>query len=433
MASLVAAFRAELQHVPRLKLASPDASEYDVAMLPLLTVTAVLSLASGPKFIEDDFDRALKNARQAKKMLFVDAWAPWCHSCLYMREHVLSRPAFAAFDKDLVFASIDTEKARNAKFLEKYPIEVWPTLLFIEASTGKVAFRWFGSADERQMEALLVAARASLEHGDGADALLAAKETSEAREVVSLISALYSAKQLDICAKTAAEKLPGVEGASDRIAVVGWGLSCAMGLPPSESKAELVQGFVKTAQTLLEAKGVLADDTSSLYEQLVGERKEANDVEAASALAERWLKFLEAEAERAATPAARAVFDAHRVGAAIAAKQPERALEALNKSEREFPKDYNPPARLALVQRELGKLDEAQASIDRALKRCTEGPRCLRLFELKADLQGRRDDAVGRRKTLEKALAWARRLPKAQISSKRLAALEAQVAAARSK
>ena len=32
--------------------------------------------ASGPKFIEDDYAKALKTAKAGKKLLFVDAWAP---------------------------------------------------------------------------------------------------------------------------------------------------------------------------------------------------------------------------------------------------------------------------------------------------------------------------------------------------------------------
>src|SRR5690349_2998640 len=74
---------------------------------------------SGPKFIEDDFAKALKQAKKDKKLLFVDAWAPWCHTCIAMKEGVFTRPAFTAFEKDVVFASIDTEKTKSDAFLKK--------------------------------------------------------------------------------------------------------------------------------------------------------------------------------------------------------------------------------------------------------------------------------------------------------------------------
>jgi len=48
----------------------------------------VLAASSAPKVIEDDYAKALAEAKKTKKLLFVDAWAPWCHTCVFMREHV---------------------------------------------------------------------------------------------------------------------------------------------------------------------------------------------------------------------------------------------------------------------------------------------------------------------------------------------------------
>ena len=120
-----------------------------------LLVGLLLSASGGPKFVEDDYGKALQQAKAQKKLLFVDAWAPWCHTCVAMREQVFPRPAFAAFEKDVVFAAIDTEKTKSAAFLEKFPIDVWPTLLFIDPVKETVVLKWLGSADEVQMQALL--------------------------------------------------------------------------------------------------------------------------------------------------------------------------------------------------------------------------------------------------------------------------------------
>jgi len=43
---------------------------------------------SGIHFISDDFSGALARARAEGKPLFVDAWAPWCHSCVSMKTYV---------------------------------------------------------------------------------------------------------------------------------------------------------------------------------------------------------------------------------------------------------------------------------------------------------------------------------------------------------
>ena len=109
----------------------------------MFALLAALIVASpGPAFIENDYPRALARAKASKKLLFVDAWAKWCHTCVYMREHVMNQPAFKTFEKDVVFASIDTEEAQAAPFLEKYPVNVYPTLFFIDPATETIRFRF---------------------------------------------------------------------------------------------------------------------------------------------------------------------------------------------------------------------------------------------------------------------------------------------------
>ncbi|MBV9949383.1 MAG: thioredoxin family protein, partial [Myxococcales bacterium] len=38
--------------------------------------------------MEDDYPRALAEARARHLPLFVDAWAAWCHTCLSVRSYV---------------------------------------------------------------------------------------------------------------------------------------------------------------------------------------------------------------------------------------------------------------------------------------------------------------------------------------------------------
>ncbi len=62
------------------------------------------------------------------------------------------------------------------------------------------------------------------------------------------------------------------------------------------------------------------------------------------------------------TPEQRTVFDSHRVAAALELKQPQRVIAALQLSERDFPTDYNPPARLAAAFQALQDWDRALAA-----------------------------------------------------------------------
>ena len=102
----------------------------------------------------------------------------------------------------------------------------------------------------------------------------------------------------------------------------------------------------------------------------------------------------------------------------------------LEASERDFPDDYNPPARLALAYRAMKKYDEALVVSDRALQRAY-GPRKLVILNARADIYDKKGDAAGARKTREDALAWAESLPKEQVSARQIAALKKQVEASK--
>jgi thiol-disulfide isomerase/thioredoxin len=407
------------------------------ALLAALISTAPVS--SGPTFIENDYPKALAKAKAAKKLLFVDAWAPWCHSCVVMRETVTNQPAFKAFEDDVVFASIDTERATAAAFLEKYPVTVWPTLFFIDPSNETLRFRWAGSVDAAQMKSLLAAAKQTDQKVVDADTLFAKGDSAGAAEKfmaarksgddntrisMSLISALAFAHQSELCAKTANEVGPRFATRPDQLFAATSGLGCALELASGPAKKALLTSLVDQTKALIAVPdGLMADDVSSAYEVLVDERAEAKDQGGAIALGKAWLEFLDVVAAHAKTPAARAAFDAHRVLAAITAKQPEHLIAPLMLSEKEFPLDYNPPARLALLYQEQGKLDEALTAITRALGKC-EGPRKLRLFSIQAGVLEKKGDAAGQKKAIASALAYAKTLPAVQQPARQVAALE---------
>jgi tetratricopeptide (TPR) repeat protein len=130
---------------------------------------------------------------------------------------------------------------------------------------------------------------------------------------------------------------------------------------------------------------ILADDRSSLFEVLVSFFRSVRDSDRVKTVARAWSEFLEAEVARAPSPRARAVFDTHRMLAYEAVGTPEKAVAALAQSERDFPNDYNPPARLAGVYLRMGRLDEALSAVERAESK-VYGPRTLRVLALKADI-----------------------------------------------
>src|SRR5262249_43914806 len=190
---------------------------------------------------------------------------------------------------------------------------------------------------------------------------------------------------------------------------VSIGLGCAGDLK-GEAQKQALATLDPLGEEAVKLPGLLADDRSGIYETMVDLRDEAGDAAGKKAMAARWLAFLEGEAARATVVEQRSAFDPHRVNAALALGEPLRAEATLKQSERDLPADYNPPARLGLIYRAAGRWDDALAAVDRALGK-VYGPRAMRLYDLKAEVQLKKGDRAGAKKTLEVALAAARALP----------------------
>src|SRR5512146_3156996 len=71
-----------------------------------------------------------------------------------MRAYVLPDPRLAKLAGRFVWLDIDTEKPGNAAFVERFPIDAWPTLLVLDPATEQVVLRWAGTATAPEIERL---------------------------------------------------------------------------------------------------------------------------------------------------------------------------------------------------------------------------------------------------------------------------------------
>lgn len=422
-----------------------------------LVLAALLTANGGLPFIKDDYATAVAMAKKSKVPLFIDAWAPWCHTCVFMKEHVFNRPELLANGQRYVFLSVDTEKETSAPFLQKYPIDVWPTLLVVDPAKETVVLKWLGSATVDQFNKLLDdgekamkvatqpkgSAEQKLAQADRAygekklpAAITAYREALKlmkddhprrARTVESLLTVLSQNRSNKECVDATLAEAPKMAKGPSYLNTVYLGLSCQSAADAKEPwKVDAGEQLFALGEDALKVEGVLADDRSGLYETMVEFLDQKGDKKGSTALAKAWLEYLEAEAAKAPTPAARAVFDPHRLNAALASGQPQRVVAALTKSEADLPGDYNPPARLALAYRELGKLDDALTAADRALGK-VYGPRKIRVMETKASILAKKGDAAAQKQMLTDAVTYAKALPAGQRNDKTIARLEGQV------
>jgi tetratricopeptide (TPR) repeat protein len=279
----------------------------------------------------------------------------------------------------------------------------------VDAAGERALVRWPGSASVQQIERLLDQGELAARSAAPATIAPPAERTVE-EEVLSALSA----RDHERCARAAVAGAPSLPRGPSFANVAVTGLHCAQASP---KEAAWRAGAIATLEPLtalaLSLPGLLADDRSGIYEVLIDARTEAGDAAGAKALAGKWLAFLEEEAARAPSPEARAAFDPHRVVAAMKLGDPGRAIPALLASEKDLPADYNAPARLAVIYKELRRWEEAVAAIDRALARAY-GPRRIRLLETKASIQQACCDEASSQTTLREALRAAEALPASQ-------------------
>lgn len=305
--------------------------------------------------------------------------------------------------------------------------------MVIDPPREQAVLRWPGSVNVAQLVKLLDDGERAARGGGSdplgelarADRLAAGKKPEAAaayrallptlpadkrpRAVESLLNVLALGHDPAGCARAAVELVPSLPRGPSFANATSLGLGCAVELKGDE-RARALARLTPLGEEAVALPGLLADDRSGLYQQMVGVFGDAGDAAGKRAMAQRWLTFLEGEAAAAKTIEQRAAFDPHRVAAAVALGEPMRAEAALKASERDLPGDYNPPARLAVLYGEARRYDEAMAAIDRALAK-VYGPRALRLLDQKADYQLARGDRAGARATLVKALATANALP----------------------
>ena len=372
-----------------------------------------------------------------------------------MRAFVFTDKALERYAGRFVWLSIDTENSANAKFLAKYPIRVMPTLLVVDPRKESVVMRYAGGATVPQLEKLLSdGERAFKARGNNPDAMLVEadrlvshEKNEEAikvyqkaiadapknwqrlgRAAESMTMTMSLAGQNEPCAIAARDLFPRLEGTTSAANVAAVGLGCATEVDEKNpARSELIVTLERAVRESMNDPKIRAsvsgDDISGYYQSLIAARDAQKDIDAARKLREEWIAFLDKEAGAAKTAEQRAVYDSHRLTAYLELETPEKAVPLLQQSERDFPNDYNPPARLAIAYRAMNKYDQALAASTRALEKAY-GPRKIGIYRTRADIYSAMGDKAGVKKTYEEAVAFAKSLPDAQRSDRTVAALE---------
>ncbi len=428
---------------------------------PNAPVKAVTSEKQGLPWYEDEPDAAFAAARESGKLVLIDLWAPWCHSCLSMQSFVLTAANFPTLAQRFVLLAIDTERAENAEFLRSLPVSVWPTF-YVTNPGREVLGRWLGTASASQFARFLVESdrsaelrgseplpandpRAPLRLGDqqatrgefqpAADSYAKALAIAPAdwprrpETLVAQITMLSKAHAQRACLELAGAALGQIGASVSAVDFSSYALGCAEAAPAGDALAARVRKAAEQALLgicLAETSELTPDDQADGCANLAEARTALGDEAGAKQALEQRLAILQrAEAGKPDTIAV--ALDWALTDTLISLGRAQEAAELAARRERALPDNYNPPHYLAKADKALGRYQDGLTALERAL-RLAYGPRRISLLTLKADLllgAGRKDEA---RQVVVDQLAQYRALPEGQRSPAREKQVEQRLA-----
>jgi thioredoxin-like negative regulator of GroEL len=419
-------------------------------------------------WIEDDYPAALACAKARHLPLVLDLWAPWCHTCLSMQSTVFTDASFAAAAPRFVFASLDTDRDANAPVVAKLPLSAWPTFYVISPEETVLA-RFSGAASVAQFHEFLAAGSRAMAGGttgaEGhlllAERAIAAKDLATAEDelvaalaaappdwprrpdaLVSLIVTRHKRGDLGGCVEIAERSMGDTGRAASATDFLYHATDCAEALlggkdasaRPDPAVAARVKKLREAAAARLQqlvddaAAPLSVDDRSdamaNLRETLVALDRRAE----AKAVAEKQRALLDETAAKAPTPMAAMTYNWPRAEVYAFLERPLDLVPALEKSVRDLPNEYDPPARLGWVYWKGGKLDEAARWTDAALK-LVYGPRKVRLLNQRAEIAAKAGDRATLRAARAEIVKTLEALPPGQTTPEAIADAKKALAA----
>lgn len=109
---------------------------------------------TGIQFFEGSFESAKAKAKAEGKLIFMDAYASWCGPCKMMKQNTFPDQKLGEFfNKKYVSVAYDMEVGEGLELAAKYPVQAYPTLLFMNAD-GQVLRTELGYRDVPSLMAL---------------------------------------------------------------------------------------------------------------------------------------------------------------------------------------------------------------------------------------------------------------------------------------
>jgi thioredoxin-like negative regulator of GroEL len=437
-----------------------------MSLAPTTTAPKIANEPGAIKWLHDEYAAALAEAKREQKPLFMDMWAPWCHTCLAMKHYVFSDPGLAPLADRFVWLAVDTDKEANAEVVHRYPVSVWPTFYTVSPADESVQALHMGAASLNQLRELLAqgeqgyleqraqrgvlepsSALGAVRRGDqataGGDPVAAAAAYRKAlatadanwprtpEVAVKLAAAVVKAGDPGQCQKLAQDGFPwAARGNTASVADFAYEIGeCAKKLADESARRRIVAAAVASLDALLGAtKHQLSLDDRSDALRIARELELAiGNEQKARQRAEEQRALLDSAIQTAPSPYAAMTYNWPLAEVAIYLGQGESAIPALERSVAALPGEYDPPYRLAWLYLHTGKLKQARPFAQRALE-LAYGPRRARIAELLADICKASGDIAGERSARQLVVEIYERLPDQQRRRQELEAAKRALA-----
>jgi thiol-disulfide isomerase/thioredoxin len=182
----------------------------------------------------------LEKAKKENKVIFLDAYATWCGPCKMMDSETYKDQAVADYyNANFINVKYDMEKGEGLKLAQRFSVESYPNLLFINAD-GTVLHRGTGFrkapefTDLGQNAQFLISKKSAMEMSNAQFVKFASEAMKFEDEDFDQISEDYLAKQADIL------------GNADLIDLI---MNYANSLPDQKALAYVVSNKAKILQT----------------------------------------------------------------------------------------------------------------------------------------------------------------------------------------
>lgn len=86
----------------------------------------------------DKVEAAFKQAREERSAVLVDFHAPWCYSCYYMSQNVLTGADWEALEKRVVVVELDADSPLGNRWKNQWGVRAMPSYLVLDAEGNEL-------------------------------------------------------------------------------------------------------------------------------------------------------------------------------------------------------------------------------------------------------------------------------------------------------